>query len=551
MEDYEVSGVVQTDEQSDDFSHYAFLSDCDPITFDEAAKESKWQKAMDEEIMSIERNNSWELTTLPEGQKSIGVKWIYKTKLKEDGRVDKCKARLVAKGYKQEFGIDYKEVFAPVARMDTIRLVLSLAVQNSWLIYQLDVKSAFLHEALDEEVYIDQPPGYVKQGHADQVYKLKKALYGLKQAPRAWYSRIDAYFKREGFLKCPYEHTLYVKSGVDKKVLVVCLYVDDLIYMGNDRSMFTEFKSSMMKEFDMTDLGLMHYFLGIEVVQLSDSIFISQKKYAMEILDRFKMTNCNLVSTPTDLCLKLVKDGAGEKVNATLYKQIVGSLMYLTSTRPDIMYAVSLISRYMECPAEAHFLAAKRIFRYLKGTADYGILYKRNSNSAMIGFSDSDYAGSLDDRKSTSGLVFMLNSGAVSWSSKKQQIVALSTTEAEFVAAASTSSQAIWLRRLLEFLHNNQQQGPTLIYCDNMSTIKLSKNPVLHGRSKHIDVKFHFLRDLCKEGVIDLVFCKSEDQIADILTKPLKPAIFVKLRNLLGLCSSKAVIRDRVAAVNS
>jgi hypothetical protein len=321
--------------------------------------------------------------------------------------------------------------------------------------------------------------------------------------------------------------------------------------MGNDRSMFTEFKSSMMKEFDMTDLGLMHYFLGIEVVQSSDSIFISQKKYAMEILDRFKMTNCNSVSTPTDLSLKLVKDGAGEKVNSTLYKQIVGSLMYLTSTRPDIMYAVSLISRYMECPAEAHFLAAKRIFRYLKGTADYGILYKRNSNSAMIGFSDSDYAGSLDDRKSTSGLVFMLNSGAVSWSSKKQQIVALSTTEAEFVAAASTSSQAIWLRRLLEFLHNNQQQGPTLIYCDNMSTIKLSKNPVLHGRSKHIDVRFHFLRDLCKEGVIDLVFCKSEDQIADILTKPLKPVIFVKLRNLLGLCSSKAVIRDRVAAVNS
>nr|XP_034931745.1 uncharacterized protein LOC118062152 [Populus alba] len=366
--------------------------------------------------------------------------WMEDYELKEDGRVDKYKARLVAKGYKQEFGIDYKEVFAPVARMDTIRL----------------------------EVYIDQPPRYVKQGHVDQEFDI------------------------------------------------------------------------------MTDLGLMHYFfLGIEAVQSSDGIFISQKNYAMETLDRFKMMNCNSVSTPIDLNLKVVKDGAGEKVNATLYKQIVESLMYLTSTRPDIIYAVSLISRYMECPAEAHLLAAKRIFRYLKGTADYGILYKRDSNSTMIGFLDSDYAGSLDDRKSTSGLVFMLNFGAVSWSSKKQQIVALSTTEAEFVAAASTSSQAIWLRRLLEFLHNNQQQGPTLIYYDNMSTIKLSKNPVLHRRSKHIDVRFHFLRDLCKEGVIDLVFCKSEDQIADILTKPLKPAIFVKLRNLLGLCSSKVVIRER------
>ena len=272
-----------------------------------------------------------------------------------------------------------------------------------------------LHGTLEKEVYIDQPHGYVKQYHVDQVYKLKKALYRLKQAPRAWYSYIDAYFNKEGFLKCPYEHTLYVKSGVDKKVLVVFLYVDDLIYMGNDSSMFIEFKNSMMKEFDMTDLGMMYYFLGIEVVQSSDGIFISHKKYALEILDRFKMSNSNSVATPTDLNLKLVKDDAGKKVNATLYKQIVRSLMYLTSTcRSDIIYAISLINRYMECPTEAHLLAAKRIFRYLKGTADYGILYKRDSNSVMIGFSDSDYAGCLDDRKSTSRLVFMLNSGVVS-----------------------------------------------------------------------------------------------------------------------------------------
>jgi len=335
---------------------------------------------------------------------------------KKDGRVDKYKARLVAKGYKQEFGIDYKEVFAPVARMDIIRLVLSIVVLNSWPIYQLDVKSAFLHGTLEDDVYIDQPPGYVKQGHADQVYKLKKALYRLKQTSRAWYSCIDAYFNKEGFLKCPYEHTLYVKFGVDKKMLVMCLYVDDLIYMGNDRSMFNEFKKSMMKEFDMTDLGLMYYFLGIEVVQLSDGVFISHKKYALEILDRFKMKNCNSVSTPTDLSLKLIKDDARKKMNATLYKQMVGSLMYLTSTRLDIMYVVSLISRYMECPTEAHLLAAKRIFQYLKGTADYGFLYKRDKNSSLIGFSDSDCAEDLDDRKSTSRLVFMLNFGAVSWS---------------------------------------------------------------------------------------------------------------------------------------
>lgn len=449
--------------------------------------------------------------------------------------------RLVAKGYKQEFDVDYKEVFAPVARLDTIRLVLATAAQNSWHVYQLDVKSAFLHGELEEEVYIDQPPGYVKHGHENQVYKLKKALYGLKQAPRAWYSRIDAYFAKEGFLKCPYEHTLYTKFGVDGKILIVCLYVDDLIYVSNDGVMIANFKKSMMNEFDMTDLGLMRYFLGIEVVQSPVGIFISQKKYVFEILDRFQMKDCNPVLTPTEVGLKLTKHGTEKRVNATLYKQIVGSLMYLTSTRPDIMYAVSLISRYMENPSEVHLLAAKRIFRYLKGTSDYGIMYKTTGKAKLIGFSDSDYAGDLDDRKSTSGSVFIISSGAVTWSSKKQQIVTLSTTEAEFVAAASSSCQAIWLRRLLGVLHN-QPQGPTLIYCDNVSAIKLSKNPVLHGRSKHIDVRFHFLRDLCKNGVIELAFCKSEDQTADLLTKPLKPPVFMKLRRMLGVCSSKDIV---------
>ena len=432
-------------------------------------------------------------------------------------------------------------MFALVAKLDTIRLVLSMAAQNSWSIHQLDVKSAFLHGELEEEVYIDQPPGYVKQGYENQVYRLKKAPYGLKQALRAWYSRIDAYFTEEGFIKCPYEHTLYTKYGVDKKILIVCLYVDDLIYTSNNKTMLADFKKSMMKEFDMTDMGLMHYFLGIEVVQSSAGVFISPKKYALEILDKFMLKDCNSVITPSEVGLKLSKSGAGKRVDSTLYKQIVGSLMYLTSTRPDIMHTVNLISRYMENPTEVHLLAAKRIFRYLKGTVDFGILYKRGEKSSLIGFSDSDYAGDLDDRKNTFGVVFMLNSGAITWSSKKQQIVTLSTTEAEFVAATSSSCQAIWLRRLLEVLHN-QQQGPTVIYCDNLSAIKLSKNLVLHGRSKHIDVRYHFLRDLCKDGVIDLVFCKSEDQIADILTKPLKPAVFMKLRSMLGVCSSKEVV---------
>ncbi|XP_059670848.1 secreted RxLR effector protein 161-like [Cornus florida] len=244
-----------------------------------------------------------------------------------------------------------------------------------------------------------------------------------------------------------------MKSGSAGELIMVCLYVDDLIYTGNDSTMFADFKQSMMTEFDMTDLGLMHYFLGIEVAQTSIGIFISQKKYVQEILDRFQMGNCNSVATPVELGMKLSKNHEGKKVDSTLYKQIVESLMYLTTTRLDIMYGVSLISRYMEHPTELHLLAAKRIFPYSKGTINFGILYKIGRKSDLLGFTDSDYAGDPDDRRSTSGYVFKMGSGAVSWSSKKQQIVILSTTETEFVAAASCACQAIWLRRLLEELH--------------------------------------------------------------------------------------------------
>jgi len=272
MADYEVTEI------QDPLNHFALFSDCDPVSFEGPVTKPTWVTTMDNEIAAIERNNTWELVELPKGQKSIGVKWVYKTKLNEKGKVDKFKARLVSKGYKQEFGIDYTEVLTPIARHDTIRMVIDLAAQNSWPSFQLDVKSNFLHGDLKEQVFIDQPPGYVKVGHKYKVYKLKKALYGLKQAPRAWYGRIETYFSQEGFHECPYEHTLFIKLGNDGKVLIVCLYVDDLIYTENDKVMFNMFKESMMNEFDIGDLGKMRYFLGIEVSQCACGIFISQEK---------------------------------------------------------------------------------------------------------------------------------------------------------------------------------------------------------------------------------------------------------------------------------
>ena len=507
----------------------------DPFYFEEAVKDDKWVRAMDEEIASIEKNNTWTLTELPAGYKKIGVKWVYKSKFNENGEITKYKARLVAKGYSQKPGIDYTEVFAPVARLDTVRMIISMAAQKGWRIGQLDVKSAFLHGELSENVYVDQPKGYVKKGKEHLVYKLHKALYGLKQAPRAWFNRIEAHFLGEGFRRCESEQTLFTKQSEAGKVIIVSIYVDDVIFTGDDEGMLSEFKDSMLKEFDMSDLGSMHFFLGIEVLQRHDGIFICQRKYALEILKRFGMSESNEVHSPIIPGFKISKDKEGICVDETQFKQLVGSLMYLTATRPDMMFVTSLVSRYMARPTNLHLQAAKRALRYLRGTVNYGIFYRRSGNGKLCAYTDSDYAGDVEDRKSTSGYVFLLNSGAFSWCSKKQPIVTLSTTEAEFVAAAVCTCQAIWIRRVLKDLRYNDENC-THIWCDNSSTIKLSKNPVMHGRSKHIDIRYHFLRNLTKEGLIDLVHCGSKDQLADIMTKPLKVDDFQKLRSLLGVC---------------
>jgi hypothetical protein len=330
------------------------------------------------------------------------------------GEVQRYRARLVAKGYKQREGIDYGEVFAPVARLETIRLMISLAAQHRWKIYQLDVKSAFLNGFLEEEIYVEQPLGYIKAENESKVYKLKKALYGLKQAPRAWNTRIDRYFQENGFEKCPYEHAIYVKKEADGSILFACLYVDDLLFTGNNPTMFKAFKKSMVQEFEMTDIGLMAYFLGLEVVQKEEGIFVSQSSYAKDILERFKMESYNPVSTSVENGVELRKSKVGN-VDPTYFKSLVGSLRYLTCTRPDILYGVGLISRYMETPDQSHLNAAKRILRYIKGNINEGMFNTSSTNFNLVGYSDSDWGRDLDERKSTTGFVFFMGDTSFTW----------------------------------------------------------------------------------------------------------------------------------------
>lgn len=508
----------------------------EPANHEEALKDPKWKKAMQEELSMIEKNQTWELVERPEGRKVIGVKWVFKTKFNADCSINKYKARLVVKGYAQIYGVDYSETFAPVARLDTIRFLLAVSAQKSWKVFHLDVKSAFLNGVLQEEIFVEQPKGFEKQGEEHKVYLLKKALYGLKQAPRAWYSKIDAHLLSLGFVKSLSEATLYVKHK-DNDILILSLYVDDLLVTGNNTRLIDKFKQEMMQVFEMTDLGVMTYFLGMEIKQRKNEVFICQRKYAMEILKKFQMEGCKAVSTPMNQKEKLCQADGADKVDEGYYRSLIGCLMYLTASRPDILFAVSLLSRFMHWASEMHLAAAKRILRYIKGTTDYGVKFEKCENFKLYGFSDSDWAGSVDDMKSTSGYCFSLGSGVFSWCSKKQEIVAQSTAEAEFIAATAAANQVLWLKKIMCDLHEEQKHN-TEIFVDNQAAIAISNNPVFHGKTKHFNIKLYYLREIQQNGEVTLVYCKSEDQQADLFTKPLSVSKFEFLRQRIGVCNS-------------
>jgi hypothetical protein len=493
---------------------------------------------MEEEMRSIHDNQTWELTTLPAGHRAIGLKWVFKVKKDPAGLIVKHKARLVAKGYAQRQGVDFDEVFAPVARLETVRLLLALAAHSGWQVHHMDVKSAFLNGELEEEVYVQQPPGFADAKHGGHVLKLHKALYGLRQAPRAWNAKLHDSLQSLGFERCPLEHALYRRGGCDN-FLLIGVYVDDLIITGSDAEEIAKFKEQMHGMFRMSDLGLLSYYLGIEVEQRDGHITLSQASYALKVLEAAGMQDCNLCHTPMDTRLKIGKHNGGDAVDATKYRSIIGSLRYLVNTRPDLAFAVGFASRFMEAPGVHHWALVKQILRYLKGTIRYGCRYSAGSAPNLVGYSDSDHAGDVDDRKSTSGIVFFLGSSIITWGSQKQKVVAQSSCEAEYIAAATAATQAVWLSRVLGAVLGKEPDKMKL-YVDNLSAIALCKNPVFHDRTKHIDTRYHYIRECVEKGMVDVLHVGTHDQLGDILTKALPRAKFVEMRQRLGIIEVKS-----------
>jgi hypothetical protein len=473
------SRVIQpASEVANQVSYSCYLTQTEPKKVDEALQDEGWVSAMHDELHQFTRNDVWTLVPRSAEQNIIGTKWIFKNKTDEHGTVVRNKACLVAQGYTQIEGVDFDETFAPVARLESIRILLSIACHLDFKLYQMDVKSAFLNGVLQEEVYVEQPKGFQDPHHPHHVYKLKKALYGLKQAPWAWYERLTTYLLAKGFTRGQADRTLFIRQQGTHK-LIAQIYVDDIIFWATLDSLAHELSEEMKQEFEMSMIGELNYFLGLQVKQNDEGIFISQSKYAKDLVKQFGLDGKSHARTPMSTSVKISSDLAGKSVDPSLYRSMIGSLLYLIASRPDISFSVGVCARFQANPKESHLTAVKRIIRYVNDTLSYGIWYSRETNLVVAGYSDADWAGNVDDRKSTSGGCFYVGNNLVAWMSKKQASISLSTAEAEYIAAGSCCTQLLWMKTLLG--NYGFSQDTMIINCDNTSAINISKNPVQHS----------------------------------------------------------------------
>jgi hypothetical protein len=503
-----------------------------PRTYKAALLDPNWSSAMRDEFQALLQNDTWQLVPRPHGANIVSGKWVFRQKFHSDGSLARYKARWVCRGFSQQHGIDYDETFSPVVKPSTIRTVLSLAISSSWPIHQLDVKNAFLHGSLNETVYCQQPLGFENPDLPNHVCLLQKSLYGLKQAPRAWFQRFSTFIQTIGFVPSLSDSSLFVYNH-NSQTSYLLLYVDDIVLTASSTTFLHHIISLLNNEFSMTDLGHLHHFLGISVTRNSDGLFLSQRQYIIDLLSRAGMHDCQSSRTPVDTSFKLSADGEPFS-DPTLYRSLVGALQYLTLTRPELSYAVQQACLYMHDPRVPHHNHVKRILRYLKGTLDHGLHINSSSPTTLTAYSDADWAGCPDTRRSTSGYCVFLGNNLVSWSSKRQVTVSRSSAEAEYRAVAHTVAETVWLRQLLSELHRPIHQA-TIIYCDNVSAIYMSSNPVQHRRTKHIEIDIHFVREKVALGQVRVLHVPTTAQFADIFTKALATASFTDIRFSLNV----------------
>jgi hypothetical protein len=487
----------------------------------------KWLEAVNAELKSLNEMNTWTQVAKSPEQKVINSKWIFKVKYKPNGQVERFKARLVAKGFMQREGIDYGETFAPVVRGETLRFLISYATQNRLEMDQMDVETAFLNGELEETVYMSVPTGILAQG---MVLKLNRSLYGLKQSPRCWNSKFTKVLKENGYVQSDADNCLFVRIE-NEKYSAIAIYVDDCLIIGN-RENVNKIKNILEQNFKMKDLGKLGKIVGIEVERTKEYTKIHQNGFIRDLIEKFRMTDAHTSETPI-LLNDNKNDNSPAYQSLEQYQSLVGSLIYIsTKTRPDIAFAVHEVSTKMSNPTTKDWLAAKRILRYLKGTQNVGIVYQALGNGLLIGFADASFAPKREDRKSIGGYCFILNGGAITWKSKKQSIIALSSCEAELIALTESVKEGQWLQKLFE---NFGLYHTLIVNEDNQSTVKIAENSVFSDRSKHIQIRFHFLKDLINEKKLQLLYCHTKSNTADILTKGLSCVLHVRHAKGLGL----------------
>ena len=530
-----ISQFVSYDRLHPTFRSFALTvsSESLPKSYVEALRVPTWKEAMDAEVGALLNRGTWELVPRPRDANIVTCKWVFTIKYNPDGTISRHKARLVARGFTQAYGIDYTETFSPVVRLNSIRVLLSLAVNQDWTLHQLDVSNAFLYGDLDEQVFMEQPPGYVAQGESSKVCRLRKAIYGLKQSPRAWFVKFSGLLTSFGFTPCVADPTVLMKQ-TPRGTIILAVYVDDILMTGSDEAGIKATKEYLKQHLDTRDMGTPRYFLGIEFAYQKGQMALSQRKYALDLLEETGLLGCKPATSPMESRPKFWDTDSPLLDDADRYRRLLGKLIYLTVTRPDIVYTVSVLSQFMQEPRQVHWEGALRVLAYIKHAPGRGLIYRRHGHLRVEAYSDAGYAGDKGDRKSTTGFCTYVGGNLVTWRSRKQKVVSCSSAEAEYRAMAETAREMVWVHSLLTNL-GVTTPVPMPMQCDNQAAIFIASNPTFHERTKHIEIDCHYIRDKVLSGMISTPHVSSSSQLADIFTKSLAGVSYDSLCSKLGM----------------